>query len=81
MATTNISKRVNRMNPAERVVTMLDEIAEKMKDTALLIAEYATQFSGQIKAEMDSSCASLRSMRKGVVAARMTVEDAEDARI
>ena len=81
MAKTNISKRVNRANPAERVVTMLDEIAEKMKDTALLIAEYATQFSWQIKTEMYSSCASLRSMRKGVVAERMTVEDAEDASI
>lgn len=81
MATTNISKRVNRTNPTKHVVTMLDEIAEKMKDVALLIAEYSTQFSGQIKAEMDSSCASLRSMRKSVVAARMTVEDAEDARI
>lgn len=81
MATTATKRRrVNAISPSAEIVNALDGIAEKVKDIALLVSEYATNFYGQTKAELDAAATSLRVMRYKVVAARMTVEDAEDAK-
>lgn len=73
-------RRVNALSPSAKIVKTLDGIVEKARDAALLIAEYATNFNGQVKAELDAAATGLRVMRHRVVAARIAVEDAEDAK-
>lgn len=75
------TRRTNALNPAQEINAALDEIAAKVKGIALLLAEYATNFTGGNKAEMDAAAYSMRGMFCNVVSIKAKVEINEAARI